>query len=81
MLCRVGPRAFEYVRPRSIAAAVDFLSSPDALALAGGTDVVPLRASGVLSPEVMVDLKHIGALQSSDRDSVIVRLGGVPEDD
>ena len=79
MLTRIhtvqGSRAFEYVRPRSVSAAVDFLSSPDALALAGGTDVVPLRASGVLSPKVMVDLKHIGALQSSDRDSGIVRLG------
>lgn len=56
------PRPFAYLRPESLPAALDAMASDGAAALAGGTDLVMLRAAGVLEPLSLVDLKSIPEL-------------------
>lgn len=59
----VAPPPFRYVRPESVDEALIAMSAPEALALAGGTDLVTLRADGVLVPESLVDIKAIPELR------------------
>jgi len=53
--------AFRLERPRSIADAVSILAAhgPDAMILAGGTDVVPNLQMKLFSPHVVVDIKSL----------------------
>lgn len=54
-------RAFEYVRPTDLAAAIALLSDSgmDARILAGGTDLIIRLRDGTVSPAVVVDVKRI----------------------
>jgi hypothetical protein len=61
-LTPVAPPPFRYVRPESIEAALEAMSSESALALAGGADLVTLRANGAVAPETLVDIKAIAEL-------------------
>ncbi|MBI3663420.1 MAG: FAD binding domain-containing protein [Acidobacteria bacterium] len=53
--------AFRLERPRSVAGAVSILAAhgPDAMILAGGTDVVPNLQMKLFSPRVLVDIKSL----------------------
>jgi len=53
--------AFLLERPRSVADAVSILAAhgPDAMILAGGTDVVPNLQMKLFSPRVVVDIKSL----------------------
>ncbi len=53
--------AFRLERPRSIADAVSILAThgPDAIVVAGGTDVVPNLQMKLFSPRVLVDIKSL----------------------
>jgi 4-hydroxybenzoyl-CoA reductase subunit beta len=53
--------AFRLERPRSIADAVSILAAhgPDAMILAGGTDLVPNLQMKLFSPRVVVDIKSL----------------------
>jgi 4-hydroxybenzoyl-CoA reductase subunit beta len=53
--------SFRLERPRSIADAVSILAAhgPDAMILAGGTDVVPNLQMKLFSPRVLVDIKSL----------------------
>ncbi|MCL5287295.1 MAG: FAD binding domain-containing protein [Acidobacteria bacterium] len=53
--------AFRLERPRSLADAVSILAThgPDAMILAGGTDVVPNLQMKLFSPRVLVDIKPL----------------------
>jgi CO/xanthine dehydrogenase FAD-binding subunit len=59
----VAPPPFRYVRPQSLEDAVVAMSSNGALALAGATDLVMMRADGVLAPHSLVDVKSIPELR------------------
>jgi CO/xanthine dehydrogenase FAD-binding subunit len=59
----VAPPPFRYVRPESLDEALVAMSSPGAVALAGGTDLVTLRAEGVIAPETLVDIKSVPELR------------------
>jgi CO/xanthine dehydrogenase FAD-binding subunit len=50
---------FDYQRPGSLAEASDLLMRDDAVALAGGTDLLVALRHGTSDPGVVVDLKHI----------------------
>jgi CO/xanthine dehydrogenase FAD-binding subunit len=59
----VAPPPFRYVRPESLEDALVAMSSRGALALAGGTDLVTMRADGILAPRQLVDIKSIPELR------------------
>jgi xanthine dehydrogenase YagS FAD-binding subunit len=50
--------ALELLRPDSVEAATSALGN-GAVALAGGTEVVPLLREGILEPEVLVEISHV----------------------
>jgi len=75
--------AFRLERPRSIADAVSILAAhgPDAMILAGGTDVVPNLQMKLFSPRVVVDIKslarasHLAAIEWSPENGL--RIGAL----
>jgi CO/xanthine dehydrogenase FAD-binding subunit len=71
----VAPQEFEYECPVTLDEALAALAAPGAMALAGGTDLVPLRADGKLAPEVLVDIKRIEALAGVTTEGGRVRIG------
>ena len=48
-----------YTRPAGLAEAIDLLAAGDALALAGGSDVVPLVRRGKRDPATLVDVRRL----------------------
>jgi xanthine dehydrogenase YagS FAD-binding subunit len=57
--------AFEYARPKSTHEAIKLLTGAegDALALAGGTDLISLMKDGVSKPKRLVSLQHLSELK------------------
>lgn len=53
---------FIYSRPRVLAEALEELALDGARVLAGGTDLVTLRATGALDTSLLVDVKHLPGL-------------------
>ena len=71
-------QAFEYARPKSTQEAVKLLADAEgeALALAGGTDLISLMKDGVASPKRLVSLQHLSELKGiSFRREAGLRLG------
>ena len=62
------PPPFTYARPPTLDAALELIAEPGAMALAGGTDVVPMRASGRSRLGLLVDVKHVGELRGVTRE-------------
>lgn len=60
---------FVYHRPGSVEEALQLLSEPGAAVLAGGTDVVPLRAGGAIAPASLVDVKGLEELRGVSEDA------------
>ena len=58
-------QAFEYARPKSAEEAIKLLAGGEgeALALAGGTDLISLMKDGAATPKRLVSLQHIGELK------------------
>jgi xanthine dehydrogenase YagS FAD-binding subunit len=55
-------KSFDYVRPRTIAAAVAAATVPGAVYLAGGTNLIDLMKDGIVTPDRLVDLCHLPGL-------------------
>ena len=57
--------AFEYARPKSTQEAIKLLAGAggEALALAGGTDLISLMKDGVSRPKRLVSLQHVSELK------------------
>src|SRR5690349_4438014 len=65
----VKPAPFEYVRPASVADALEALAvHPDAKVLAGGQSLVPLLSMRLAAPSVLVDINGIDELATIDTD-------------
>jgi carbon-monoxide dehydrogenase medium subunit len=76
MSALVAPAEFAYLRPASLAEALDELGAREgALALAGGTDLVTMRASGQLAPKALVDIKGVQELVGVRSENGVVRVG------
>jgi carbon-monoxide dehydrogenase medium subunit len=76
MTALVAPADFDYVRPQSLAEALAELASREgAMPLAGGTDLVTMRASGALAPQALVDIKRIDELAGVRADGERIRIG------
>jgi carbon-monoxide dehydrogenase medium subunit len=58
----VAPPPFAYHRPLDLDEALGLIAVGESAALAGGTDLVSLRAGGQLAPRHVVDIKAIDAL-------------------
>lgn len=72
--------AMRVLRPNTIADAVRILSEhgPEAMVIAGGTDVIPNLQMKLFSPRVLVDLKPIASLRGMDTDaSGTLRIGAL----
>jgi len=55
---RIG---FDYVAPETLDAALLTLRrNPDAVIIAGGTDLLPRWRSGLIQPDLLIDLKRLG---------------------
>ena len=70
--------AFEYARPKSTQEAIKLLTGAEgeALALAGGTDLISLMKDGVARPKRLVSLQHVSELKGiSFRSGSGLRLG------
>lgn len=72
-------RPFEYVEPKRLSDAVAALSEggPDAVALAGGTDLLVALKADVLRPKLVVNLKRIPGLVGIESEDGEIRLGGL----
>jgi xanthine dehydrogenase YagS FAD-binding subunit len=71
-------QAFEYARPKSAQEAIQLLAGGEgeALALAGGTDLISLMKDGVAAPKRLVSLQHVSELKGiSYRSGAGLRLG------
>jgi 4-hydroxybenzoyl-CoA reductase subunit beta len=57
--------AFELWRPSTVEQAVEMLAAvgPEAMVIAGGTDLIPNLQMGLFAPRVLVDLKGIAGLR------------------
>jgi len=70
-------KPFEYAKPTTEAEAVQFLNehNGNTAVLAGGTDLISLMKQEIVSPERVVDIKHIPSLQGIQTDGVGVSIG------
>jgi carbon-monoxide dehydrogenase medium subunit len=64
-----------YVRPETVEDALEAMASDGAIALAGGTDVVPLRTAGLIAPALLVDVKRLPELARIERRPDALRIG------
>jgi aerobic carbon-monoxide dehydrogenase medium subunit len=67
----VKPPPFEYHAPETVAEASDLKRhhGSDAAVLAGGQSLIPLMASRLHTPRVLIDVKRIAELQDARRDN------------
>ena len=62
----LAPDQLRYERPRTVDEAVGLLADEGAHVLAGGTDIVAMRAAGFFDVSCLVDVKHIPSLATID---------------
>lgn len=71
-------RQLDYARPGTVPEAVALLAdSDDAVALAGGTDLLVARRAGKIDPALIVDLGRIPGLSAIDEDAGGLRMGSL----
>lgn len=58
---------FRYVKPATVAEALDYIAEPGSIVLAGGTDLLLKLRSGRLRPRLVVDIKAIGQFRGIER--------------
>lgn len=71
------PPNFAYVRPTTVAEAVDVLAQPGAKVLAGGQSLVPALNMRLLAPDLLVDINRIDGLDRIDVRDDVVRVGAL----
>jgi carbon-monoxide dehydrogenase medium subunit len=72
------PDEFDYERPETVDAALDTLAAnPDAEILAGGHSLLPTMKSGLASPDLLVDISRIDAMQGIDVADGTVSIGAL----
>ncbi|WPE24212.1 FAD binding domain-containing protein [Shinella zoogloeoides] len=64
-----------YAKPRSLSDAVALIGGDDVCLLAGGTDLVIMRAEGMIAAERIVDLKGIAGLDSVEMAEDSIAIG------
>ncbi len=67
---------FEFVKPSSVAEAVEALSSEDAQALGGGQTLIPTMKQRLASPAKLVSLTGIEEMKEINSDGKVLTIGG-----
>ena len=70
-------RSFDYQRPDSLAHASQLLAEPAAKAIAGGTNLLDLMKLQVETPEMLLDVNHIGLDRIDETDEGGLRIGAL----
>lgn len=70
-----GAGSFELLRPATMADAVRLLARPGAMAVAGGTDLLPNLRRGLHAPQWLVDLGAVAGFDRIDADADGWHLG------
>lgn len=72
-------RAFSYVRPATVAEAIDAFAAAggEASYIAGGQSLVPALALRLQAPECLIDIAHIEAMRGIERQGDRLRLGAL----
>ncbi len=65
----------DYVKPGSIAAAIDALQTPGAMPLCGGTDLLIKRRMGIIDPPLLVDISEIPDLRTLHVEAGAIGIG------
>lgn len=72
------PAPFRYARPKSVAEALELLSSlDDAKILAGGQSLVPMMNFRMAQPEALIDINRIAELSYIERDGDELAIGAL----
>ena len=72
------PDEFDYERPETVEEAIDLLvENPEAEILAGGHSLLPTMKSGLASPDLLVDISRIDAMQGIDHEDGTVSIGSL----
>lgn len=73
------PPSFDYVAPRNLAEAIDFLEKQgdDAKVLAGGHSLIPLLRFRFASPKYLVDINHISDLEYMRESDGYLHIGSL----
>ncbi|MEC9435497.1 MAG: FAD binding domain-containing protein [Pseudomonadota bacterium] len=66
---------FEYLRPRSLAEAVEAMKGEDAQALSGGQTLIPTLKARLAQPSVLVDLTGLAELKGVSRMGDVLAIG------
>ncbi|NOX54844.1 MAG: molybdopterin dehydrogenase, partial [Planctomycetes bacterium] len=72
-------RPFEYAKPTTEAEAVQLLSDHDGntAVLAGGTDLIRLLRRDLITPQRVVDIKHVESMRGIQPDGDGIRIGAL----
>lgn len=70
-------RPFEYAAPRTEAAAIQLLNEPDAVVLAGGTDLMSLIKTDVVTPKRVVNIKDVTSMSGIAADDETILIGAL----
>ena len=70
---------FAYVRPESLAGALDLLhtAGPDARVLAGGQSLLPMLHMRLVRPETIIDINQIADLAGIELDDATLKIGAM----
>ena len=68
--------AFDFVKPGSVAEAVEALASGEAQALGGGQTLIPTLKARLADPGTLVSLAHIAELKYVRRNGDMLEIGG-----
>jgi len=71
------PAAFEYVRPETLAEAVQALDHNDAKIIAGGQSLLPMMNFRLVQPERLVDINRIAELSQIEKTETGIRIGAL----
>lgn len=68
---------FEYAKPATLAEAVKLLAKPEAMALAGGTDLISLIAEDLVKPSLLVDIKELPGIRAISFKNNVLTIGAL----
>ena len=73
------PCAFEMIRPRELAEALELLErhGDDARLIAGGQSLVPMMNLRMVTPAILIDLNTVDGLSGVRRDGDAIRIGAM----
>jgi carbon-monoxide dehydrogenase medium subunit len=69
--------SFSYIKPQSLAEALELIERPGAKVLAGGQSLIPSLNMRLSSPELLVDITGLSSLKTITLEQGVVRIGAL----